>query len=69
MQILLENGLGVTSKKKSIFKDIIQTGGWVEKAFSKIFNELIFNKSLLFIIYNTGSFLMKNFKNVAKNQS
>ena len=28
---------GNVKKKKSIFKDIIQVGGWVLKAFSKIF--------------------------------
>ena len=30
-----ENILGVTSKKKSLFKDITHIGGWVVKAFSK----------------------------------
>ena len=31
------HNLGVTSKKKSRFKDIIQTGGRVVKTFSKFF--------------------------------
>ena len=34
---------GNLQKKKSIFKDIIQTGGWVVKAFSKNFKEHIFD--------------------------
>ena len=32
---VLKFHLGVTSKKMCIFKDIIQAGGWVVKAFSK----------------------------------
>ena len=39
--ILLNQAL--VSKKESIFKDNIQAGGWVVKAFSKNFNELIFD--------------------------
>ena len=30
-------GKGSCKKKKSIFEDIIQEGGWVVKAFSKFF--------------------------------